>query len=172
MWYMRSLTTTIDVPQSREVVYDFLDVLANHELFTDHMMRDWRCDGPARGVGAKAKFNAVLGGRTDPLEMEVIVAEAPVKSVERNVGAGGRRVATGTYTLAELPGGGTHIAFQYSWQKIPFTERLASPIIRTVMRRAFQRAMQRLAENLQTASSPTHDHQIAPERATDINKSR
>jgi hypothetical protein len=29
-------------------------VLSNHALFTDHMMRDCRYDGPARGVGAKA----------------------------------------------------------------------------------------------------------------------
>ena len=30
---------SIDVPQAREDVYDFLDVLANHELFTDHISR-------------------------------------------------------------------------------------------------------------------------------------
>ena len=95
---------SIDVPQAREDVYDFLDVLANHELFTDHMLRDWRCEGPARGVGAKAKMTAVAGGRAEALDMEVIDADPPARTVERNVGTSGR-VATGTYTLAELPGG-------------------------------------------------------------------
>jgi hypothetical protein len=37
---MKPVRVSIDVPQAREDVYDFLDVLANHELFTDHMMRD------------------------------------------------------------------------------------------------------------------------------------
>jgi hypothetical protein len=149
MWYIHPIQVSIDVPESREAVYDFLDIQANHELFTDHMMRDWRCEGPERGVGSKVRVNAVLGRRKEPIEIEVIEAEPPERSVERNIGAGGKRVATGTYTLTELPDGGTHIAFQYAWQKIPLSERLASPIIRPVMRRASQRAMQRLAEQLQ-----------------------
>jgi carbon monoxide dehydrogenase subunit G len=144
------IKVSIDVPESREAVYDFLDILANHEVFTDHMMRDWHYEGPERGIGSKARVNAVLGGRTEPVEIEVIDAQPPFKSVERNTGAGGKRVATGTYTLTELPDGGTHIVFDYAWQKIPLSERLASPIIRSVMRRAIQRAMQRLAEQLQT----------------------
>jgi hypothetical protein len=102
---MKPVRVSIDVPQAREDVYDFLDVLANHELFTDHMLRDWRCEGPARGIGAKAKITAVAGGRTEALDMEVIDAERPTRTVERNTGTSGR-VATGTYALDELPGGG------------------------------------------------------------------
>jgi hypothetical protein len=140
----------IDVPQPRDHVYDFLDVLANHELFTDHMMRDWELDGPPRGVGSKAKFNSVLGGRTEPIELEVIADEPPVRNVERNTGAGGRRVATGTYTLAERPDGGTRITFEYAWQRAPLSERLAAPIVRRMMQRGLTRAMQRLADQLHT----------------------
>ncbi len=141
---------SIDVPESREAVYDFLDILANHERFTDHMMRDWHYEGRERGIGSKARVSALLGGRTEPVEIEVIDAQPPFKNVERNTGAGGKRVATGTYALTELPDGGTHIVFDYAWQKSPLSERLASPIVRFVMRRAIQRAMQRLAEQLQT----------------------
>jgi hypothetical protein len=57
--------------------------------------------------------------------------------------------------LSEIPGGGTQIVFQYAWEKIPLSERVASPIIRAVMRRAIQRAMQRLAEQLQTRALTT-----------------
>ena len=84
---MRSVRVSVDVPQSIEDVYDFFDVLSNHSLFTDHMMRDWRYDGPARGVGAKATITAFAAGRTDTINMEVIEAERPTRNVERNVGA-------------------------------------------------------------------------------------
>jgi hypothetical protein len=148
MWYMRPIQVSIDVLQTREDVYEFLDVLANHEQFTDHMMRNWRLQGPERGVGTKARVDAVLGGHSEPIDIEVIEADPPIRNVERNVGAGGRRVATGTYTLDQFPGGGTHIRFEYAWQKIPLGERLAAPIIRRVTRTALQTAMQRLAEQL------------------------
>jgi hypothetical protein len=145
---MKPVIVTIDVPQPREAVYDFLDVLSNHELFTDHMMQDWRLDGPASGVGSKARVTAVAAGRKETIEMEVIAAERPVQSVERNVGAGGKRVGTGTYTLADLPAGGTRVTFTYAWQQAPWSERLAAPIARSILRRGNERAMQRLAEQL------------------------
>ena len=149
---MKPVRVSIDVPQAREDVYDFLDVLANHELFTDHMLRDWRCEGPARGVGARASVTAVAGGRTEHLDMEVITAERPARNVERNVGASGR-VATGTYTLDPLPGGGTRITFESAWLRVPRREALAAPLVRAVVRRGNKRAMERLAGQLR-ASNP------------------
>jgi hypothetical protein len=144
---MKPVRVSIDVPQAREDVYDFLDVLANHELFTDHMLRDWRCEGPARGGGAHPKITAVAAGRTDPLDMEVIEAERPTRNMERNVGASGR-VMTGTYTLAELPGGGTRITFESAWLRVPRSEALAAPLVRAMVRRGNQRALERLAGQL------------------------
>jgi hypothetical protein len=141
---MKPVRVSIDVPQAREAVYDFLDVLANHEQFTDHMFRDWTSDGPARGVGAKVRFTAVAGGRAEPVEVEVIEAERPARNVERNVGAAGR-VATGTYTLDELPGGGTRITFENAWLRVPRAEALAAPLVRALVRRGNQRALERLA---------------------------
>jgi carbon monoxide dehydrogenase subunit G len=145
---MRSITVTTEVPNPRAEVYDFLDVMANHEPFTDHMLTDWRYSGPARGVGSKATVKASAGGRTDTIEIEVVDAERPTKIVEQNIGAGGRRIANGTYTLADAPGGGTRITFEYAWQQAPLSERLASPLVRSVLRRGNQRSMQRLAERL------------------------
>ena len=78
----------------------------------------------------------------------MIAAERPRTIVEQNIGAGGRRIATGTYTLDELPGGGTRIAFEYAWQRAPFSERVAAPLIRTILCRGNQRAMTRLADQL------------------------
>jgi hypothetical protein len=82
------------------------------------------------------------------IDIEVVAAEPPAKIVEQNVGAKGRRHGTGTYTLEELPGGGTRIEFEYSWQRAPLAERLAAPLARAVLRRANEQAMQRLAEAL------------------------
>jgi hypothetical protein len=154
MWYMNPIMVSIDVPQPREDVYAYLDVLANHQQFTDHMMRNWRLEGPDRGVGSRARVDAVIGGRTEPVEIEVIEAESPRRNVERNVGAGGRRVGTGTYTLDELPDGSTRIAFEYAWQKAPLSERLAAPLVRLAMRRALATAMDRLAGDLSGGTAP------------------
>lgn len=153
MWGMHPVQVSIDVPQAREDVYDFLDVMANHEPFNRHMMRDWKYDGPPAGVGAKARVTAFAAGRSMPVDMEVIEAERPVRTVERNVSAGGQRVATGAYTLADLPGaGGTRITFTYTWEKAPLGDRLIPPLTRSIVRRGNQRAMRQLAEQLRAAA--------------------
>jgi hypothetical protein len=145
---MHPVAVSIDVPQPREDVYDFLDVMANHEPFTNHMMRDWKFDGPPSGVGSKARLTAFAAGRTYAVDMEVIEAERPMRTVERNVSANGKRVGTGTYTLAELPDGGTRVTFTYAWQRAPLADRLMPPLTRAVLRRGNERALQRLAEQL------------------------
>jgi hypothetical protein len=148
---MLPVSVSIDVPQRREDVFSFIDVLANHERFTDHMLVDWSCSGPDRGVGAKAHVNSKAGGRKVPVDIEVIAAEAPARSVERNVSANGKRVGLGTFELAELPSGGTRISFTYSWDRAPRSDRVLAPLARAALRRGNQRALERLAEQLRTA---------------------
>jgi hypothetical protein len=148
MCRMKPVRVSIEVPHPREEVFDFLDVMANHERFTDHMLEEWTCSGPAAGVGAKARVHTNVAGRTDEIDFEVIAAERPLTIVERNVGAGGRRTGTGTYTLEALPGGGTRIVFEYAWVQAPLSERLTAPLVRAYLRRGNERAMQRLAELL------------------------
>jgi carbon monoxide dehydrogenase subunit G len=152
---MQPVKVTIDVPQPREQVYDFLDVMANHEPFTDHIMREWEYSGPPAGVGSKARVRVTAAGRTDVIDIEVVSAARPKRIVEQNVGAKGRRIANGTYTLDELPDGGTRINFEYSWQTAPLSERLGAPLVRSVLRRANERAMERLAEQLRQHTDET-----------------
>jgi carbon monoxide dehydrogenase subunit G len=151
------VNVTTEVPNPREEVYDFLDVMANHEPFTNHVMRDWKYSGPDRGIGSRARVKVSAGGRTDTIDIEVVAAERPTRIVEQNVGAGGRRVANGTYVLEALPHGGTRIVFEYAWQRAPLSERLAAPLVRGVLRRGNERAMQRLAEQLAAQRAPV-DH--------------
>src|SRR5947209_158024 len=148
MWYMKPVLTSVDVPNPREQVFDFLDVMANHEPFTNHMLKDWEYAGPDRGVGSRARVKVNAAGRSESVEIEVIAAERPSTIVEQNVSAAGRRIGTGTYRLDSLPGGGTRIEFEYAWKQVPLSDRAAAPLVRAVLARGNQRAMGRLAEQL------------------------
>lgn len=145
---MKPVAVSITVRNGRQEVYAFLDVLANHEPFTDHMMVDWHYSGPARGAGARARMRLKKPGRADWMELEVVEAHPPRRSSEVTVSAGGRRRTRGTYILEELPTGGTRITFEFAWLRIPPTERLAAPITRAIVRRGNRKALQRLSERL------------------------
>jgi Polyketide cyclase / dehydrase and lipid transport len=150
---MKPVCIALDVPNARDEVFAFLDVMANHETFTDHLLKDWEYSGPERGIGSKARVRSKAGGRVDVIEIEVIDADPPVRIVEQNVGANGRRRATGTYTLEDLPHGGTRVAFEYSWKQAPLAERLAAPLARAVLRRGSRRALERLAAQLSAGTA-------------------
>jgi hypothetical protein len=142
------ITVSVEVPQPREAVYDFLDVMANHEPFNDHLMRDWEYSGPARGVGSKARVKVKALGVSDVIDIEVIDADAPARIVERNVAAKAGRVGQGTYTLDPLPDGGTRINFEYRWIKAPLIDRMTAPLTRAYLKRNNAISMRRLAAQL------------------------
>jgi hypothetical protein len=153
---LKPVSVSVDVPNPRADVFDFLDVMANHEPFTNHMLVDWSYSGPPRGVGSKADVNAKFGPRKEPVAIEVVAAEAPSRIVERNVSAGGRRTASGTYELTDLPDGGTRIRFTYTWTTAPLADRLLAPLVRATLRRGNMKAMTRLAGQLPaTAAAPS-----------------
>jgi uncharacterized protein YndB with AHSA1/START domain len=141
---VKPVTVSVTVRKGREAVWRYLDVLANHELFTNHMLVDWTCSGPPAGVGARARMRLKKPGRPDWIDLEVIEAE-PYRSVEESVSAGGRRRTRGTYVLDEAPDGGARITFHFSWLELPLAERLASPLTRAIVRRANARSLRRLA---------------------------
>ena len=84
------VTVSIDVPQPRAAVYDYLDVMANHEAFTDHMLTNWRVSGPATGIGSKADVTTKVGGMTDEAEIEVFEVEPGRMIRERSIGGQGQ----------------------------------------------------------------------------------
>jgi uncharacterized protein YndB with AHSA1/START domain len=144
----KPVAVSIDVPNAVEDVYDFLDAMANHERFTDHLLRDWELSGPARGVGSKARVHVRAFGVSDVVEIEVVDAEAPTRIVERNTAQKAGRTAQGTYTLSPTASRGTHIAFEYRWIVTPLIDKLTAPLARAFIRRTNQTAMRRLAELL------------------------
>ncbi len=145
---MKPITVSTTVARPREDVSAFLDVLGNHQPFTDHMLVDWALSGPREGVGARPRMRANVRGPKDWVDMEVIESRAPERIVERAIGAQGRRRTRGTYTLSDAPGGGTHLAFELAYEVMPRRERLISPLLRAWLQRGNQKAMDRLRDTL------------------------
>src|SRR4051812_12031029 len=142
------VTVSIDVPQPRAEVYAFLDVMANHESFTDHMLTDWRVSRPPAGGGGKATGTPQAGGGSHEAGFEGMEVEDGRMIRERNWASKGRRVATGTYVLSDLPDGGTHVEFTFAFERVPAREKPLVPLMRAMIRRGNQRSMARLAEQL------------------------
>jgi hypothetical protein len=156
MWYIMPapVTVSVDVPQRRADVYAFLDVMANHESFTDHMLTDWHVSGPATGVGAKADVTVKAAGRADKVRFEVVEVEEDRMIRERNWASKGKRVATGTYELSDNPDGGTRVEFTFAFEKVPALEKPLVPVMRRMIRSGNERSLERLAEQL--AVQPVH----------------
>jgi polyketide cyclase/dehydrase/lipid transport protein len=149
---VKPVRVSVVVPANRDAVYRYLDVLANHESFTSHMLVDWSYSGPSSGVGARAKMRVRKPGRRDWFDLEVIEADPPRSSTEESVSAEGRRRTRGTYTLEELPAGGTRISFELAWLRAPLGERLTAPLVRALVRRGNRRSLRRTPR-----SSPNGD---------------
>ncbi len=145
---MKPVKVSVTVPNRREQIYEFLDRLANHERFTNHMLVDWSYWGAPTGVGAGARMRVKTRGRAGWTDLEVVDAQPPRSSTEQAVGARGRRRTRGTYTLDELAEGGTRITFELEWLRLPLIERLAAPLTRGVVRRGSAKSLRRLAEQL------------------------
>ena len=130
-------------------VYAHLDVLANHEAFTDHFLVDWQLAGPASGVGASVTMRVRAPGRSEEVELTVIDAEPPVRTVEETVGAGGRRRTRGTYTLDAIDADRTEVRFAIEPLEVPRSERPLWPLSRAWLRRQNARSLERLREQLE-----------------------
>jgi hypothetical protein len=151
---MKPVRVSVDVPNPRPEVYEFLDVLGNHEQFTDHFMVDWELSGPKRGAGAKASVKVKATGEKDRTEMEVVEADAGRRIVEEGKGGSrGMRHTRGSYTLEDLPGGGTRIDFTLEFLSLPTGEMLMGPLQRAYLKRVNGKALRRLAERLSAADT-------------------
>src|SRR5215211_1155233 len=132
---MKPINVSVRVDRPREEVFAFLDVLANHAPFTDHMLVEWSFSGPPAGVGARARMRAALPGPKDWMDMEVVESRPPVTTAEETVSAKGRRRTRGIYTLDELPDGGTDVRFELAYLQTPILDRLLAPFTGGWLRR-------------------------------------
>jgi hypothetical protein len=163
----KPVTVSVVVPHARPEVFAFLDVIGNHEAFTDHMLFDWSYSGPPSGLGARARVHSKAGSRIETIDIEVVDTNAPVRIVERNVSAGGRRVGTGTYELVERLPGTTQISFTYTWLRALVLDRAFAPLVRGILRRGIERAMERLAEQLTRSAAVSEVIGAIPDTTAD-----
>lgn len=143
------VTVAVEVARPRAEVFDVVDVAANHEKWMDHLFKDWRFEGPRRGVGAITKAQVNAPSAREKVTIEVVESVAPERIVEEGENAHGKRKTRGTYRFVELEGGGTRIEFELEWLKTPRTERLVPFLSRAFMRRANGKGMKRLADLLE-----------------------
>lgn len=148
---MKPVAVSVNVARPREEVFDFIDVLANHETYMDHMFVNWSFSGPEAGVGAKARARVQAPGSREMAEFEVVESERPSRTVEQGVSSHGKRHTRGTYTLTERPDGGTEISFEMAWEQVPRSERVLPALSRAFIKRALAKGMRRLAKQLEKA---------------------
>jgi hypothetical protein len=151
---MKSVEVSTVIRRPIAEVYAHLDVLANHETFTDHFLVDWQLAGPASGVGASVAMRVRAPGRSEEVELTVIEAEPPTRTVEETVGAGGRRRTRGTYTLEAIDADRTEVRFAIEPLEVPRSERPLWPLSRAWLRRQNARSLERLREQLE--GQPAH----------------
>jgi hypothetical protein len=146
---VKPVTVSVEVPNSAHQVYEFLDVLGNHESFMDHFMVDWELSGPKRGVGAKANVRVKATAEKDWTDVEIVEADAGRRLVEETLGGpSGKRRTRGTYLLEAIPDGGTRISFELEMVEMATSEKLMGPLNRAYVKRINRKAMKRLAEEL------------------------
>jgi uncharacterized membrane protein len=143
------VTVSVEVARPRQEVFDYVDVLANHERWMSRLYKDWSFEGPKRGVGAIAKAQVDAPAAREKVSFEVVESSVPERIVEAGESAHGKRETRGTYRFTELPGGGTRIEFELAWVKAPRTERLVPFVSRAFMERALGKAMKTLAALLE-----------------------
>lgn len=148
---MKPVTVSVKIARPRTEVFDYVDVLANHEDYMGHMFDKWTFSGPRRGVGAKAKARVAAPASNETIEIEVVESVSPERTVESAVSARGKRRTRGTYTLAELPDGGTEVSFEMQWEEAPRLDRAIPGLNRVFLRRALGRGMKQLAKQLEAS---------------------
>jgi Polyketide cyclase / dehydrase and lipid transport len=146
---MKPVTVSVTVARPREEVFEYVDVLANHETYMDHMFVDWKFSGPRRGVGATARARVEAPASREMIDFEVVESEAPLRTVEEATSAHGKRHTRGTYRLEETADGGTEVSFELAWLKTPRTERMVPPLTHAFLRRSLGKGLKRLAKELE-----------------------
>jgi uncharacterized protein YndB with AHSA1/START domain len=146
---MEPVTVSVEVARPRQEVFDYVNLIANHEDWLRRIYRDWRFEGPRWGVGAiaKARFDAPASG--EQVSFTVVESEPPEKIVEELESAHEKRRTRGTYRFVELGADRTKIEFEVEWLKTPRSERIAPFVARAFMTRTNGKSMKRLAALLE-----------------------
>jgi uncharacterized protein YndB with AHSA1/START domain len=142
-----SVSTVISAP--REVVFDYLQDIANHAEFTDHFLVDWhltRVDSVGRGAGARFRIDAPGPSRFSWADVTFAELERPRRIVERGrTGKNNRVRIVGVYELDPAAGGATRVTFTLQTAPATLSDRLLEAFgARGWLRRQNRKALHRL----------------------------
>ena len=142
---MKPVTVTTTIERPREELYALIADLRNHEAWTDHMLVDWS------GSAERVRVRSAAPGPEDWLDIETTSMTPPSETVERTIGAGGKRVSYGTYRLRSLGPTTTEVEFELRIEQMPRRERILTPLIPVYLRRVNRKALARLKEQAEAA---------------------
>jgi len=118
---------SILVSAPRELVFDYLQDIANHAEFSDHFLVDWhltRIDSVGLGAGARFRVKAP-GNRFSWADVTFAEVDRPYRIVEVGRTGKNNRVRTlGTYDLAPGPGATTRVRFTLETVPATLSDRL------------------------------------------------
>jgi hypothetical protein len=143
------VTVSVEVASPRQQVFDYVDVVANQEVWRKNLYKDWRFEGPGRGVGAIARATPDAPTSNERIEIKVVASQAPEEIVEEIESANGKRQTTETYRFTEVGEGRTRIELEFVWRKVPKSERIAPFVSRAFMARAQGKSLKLLAAQLE-----------------------
>ncbi len=155
---MNPLSASIVVSAPREVVFDYLQDIANHAEFTDHYLKDWhltRLDPVGRGAGARFRVDAPANrfGWADVTFAEV---QRPHRIVEVGRAGKNNRIRTvGVYELDPAAGGATRVTFTFQSDPVMPSDRLMEAFGRPWLARKTRRALHRLRAILESEAGLT-----------------
>jgi uncharacterized protein YndB with AHSA1/START domain len=155
---MDPVTVSTVVSAPREVVFDYLQDIANHAEFTDHFLRDWhltRIDSVGRGAGARFRI-AAPGNRYSWADVTFSEVERPHRIVEIGRTGKSNRIRTvGVYELDPVAGDSTRVSFTVQTAPATLADRLMEGLGgRGWLRRKNRRALLRLRAIMEEGATP------------------
>jgi uncharacterized protein YndB with AHSA1/START domain len=154
-------TVSIVVSAPRELVFDYLQDIANHPEFTDHYLVDWhltRIDSVGQGAGARFRVKAP-GNRFSWGDVTFVEVQRPRRLVEVGRTGKNNRIRTlGVYELAPAATGATRVRFTLETVPVTLSDKLMEGLGgRSWLRRKNRRAMRRLRDVLEREGGPGAD---------------
>jgi uncharacterized protein YndB with AHSA1/START domain len=140
---------SVEVARPRQQVFDYVDVVANQEAWRKNLYKDWRFEGPKRGVGAIAWATTDAPTSNERIEIKVVASQTPEEIVGEIESAHGKRQTTETYRFTEVGEGRTRIELEFVWRKVPKSERIVPFVSRAFMARAQGKSLKLLAAQLE-----------------------
>jgi uncharacterized protein YndB with AHSA1/START domain len=140
---------SVEVARPRQQVFDYVDVVANQEAWRKNLYKDWRFEGPKRGVGAIAWATTDAPTSNERVEIKVVASQTPEEIVGEIESAHGKRQTTETYRFTEVGEGRTRIELEFVWRKVPKSERIVPFVSRAFMARAQGKSLKLLAAQLE-----------------------